>query len=125
LLAENGDFDGAIVFDREVHTSRSPKVALSDQGLLSTSSGDGVYRFWSLETGDMTMQLETFGLQGSGSFDFSPDFESFYYEDGGGIIRRMPVNVDEMIELATTSVTRSLTDAECREYLHVDRCDRG
>jgi WD40 repeat protein len=121
-LAEGSDLDAAIVFDREVHTSRSAKVVLTDDGVLATSSGDGVYRFWSLETGEMTMQLETFGLAGSGSFDFSPDFESFYYEDGGGVIRRMPVDVDEMIDLATSSTNRSLTDAECREYLHTDGC---
>lgn len=121
-LAEGADLADAIVFDREVHTSRAPKAVVTDDGVLGTSSGDGVYRFWSLETGDMTMQLEVTGILGNGVFDFSPDFEFFYYEDGGGVIRRMPVDVDAMTDLATASLTRALTDDECRQYLHTEGC---
>jgi len=122
-LAEGADVTGATVFDRDVHTSQAPKAVLTNDGVLATASGDGVYRFWSIETGEMTMQLETTGLTGSGRFDFSPDFDVFYYEDGGGIVRQMPMKVDDMIDLATSLATRSLTDAECREYLHTDGCE--
>jgi hypothetical protein len=58
-------------------------------------------------------------------FDFSPDFASFYYEDAGGIIRRMPMDVDEMVEAANLLISRPLTDGECREYLHIEACDEG
>jgi WD40 repeat protein len=124
-LADGATLGDATRFDREVHTSRSPRAILTDDGTLATGSGDGTYRFWDVETGEMTMQLETTGILGNGVFDFSPDFESFYYEDGGGIVRRMPMDVDEMIDLAGSLVTRSLTDAECREYLHLDACAEG
>jgi hypothetical protein len=68
------------------------------------------------------MELEVSGLLGSGMFDFSPDFDAFYYEDGKGIIRHMPVDVDEMIEVTTPSAGRPLTDAECRAYLPAETC---
>jgi hypothetical protein len=69
------------------------------------------------------MQLETTGVIGAGVFDFSPDFSSFYYEDGGGIIRQMPTDIDQLIETATSLIGRSLSDAECRDYLHLEACD--
>ena len=122
-LAEGKNLDNAVVFEREVHASQSPRAILTDDGILATGSGDGVYRLWDVATGETTMQVETAGVSGAGVFDFSPDFESFYYEDGGGIIRRMPMDVDEMIGLAESLITRSLTDAECREYLHTEDCD--
>ena len=122
-LAEGAAPGEATTFDREVHTSRAPRAVLTDDGVLATASGDGVYRFWNVETGELTMQLESTGILGNGVFDFSPDFESFYYEDGGGIVRRMPMDVDEMVETANSIITRQLTDAECREYLHTEDCD--
>ena len=124
-LAEGADPADATVFDREVHTARSPKAIVTGDGHLATSSGDGTYRFWDIESGEMTMQIEATGLIGTGRFEFSPDFASFYYEDGGGIIRQMPMDTDEMVELAESLITRSLTDAECREYLHQETCSEG
>lgn len=121
-LADGSTVGEATAFDREVHASRAPRAVVTDDGILATTGADGTYRFWSLESGEMTMELEVTGLLGSGMFDFSPDFRSFYYEDGGGIIRHMPVDTDEMIELATSSADRTLTDDECRTYLHTDGC---
>ena len=31
-------------------------------------------------------------------------------------------NLDELMELAKTRVTRTLTEEECQEYLHLDTC---
>lgn len=121
-LAEGSSIEQAIVFDREVHASRAPKAVITDDGIMATSGADGAYRFWDLDSGEMTMELEVTGLLGSGMFDFSPDFRSFYYEDEGGIIRHMPVETDEMIALATSVAGRTLTDEECRTYLHTDGC---
>jgi hypothetical protein len=45
-----------------------------------------------------------------------------YYEDGNSVIRRMPTEMNEMIDAATASVTRGFTDDECRRYLHTDGC---
>ena len=121
-LADGAPIEQAVMFDREVHASSAPRAIITDRGQLATSSAEGTYRFWDLDSAEMTMELRVTGLIGTGAFDFSPDFQSFYYEDGGGIIRHMPVDTDEMIELATSSVDRTLTDDECRTYLHTDGC---
>jgi class 3 adenylate cyclase/WD40 repeat protein/energy-coupling factor transporter ATP-binding protein EcfA2 len=124
-LTDGSTIDAAIVFEREVHSSRTLKVVVTGDGILGTSGSDGEYRIWRVGTGELIMSLEVTGLLGNGSFDFSPDFEFLYYEDGGGVIRRMPVDIDAMTDLATTSLTRSLTDDECRQYLHTDGCVDG
>jgi hypothetical protein len=124
-LAGGGDLDDAVVFERDVHTARAPRVIMTDDGILATGSGDGVYRFWDIETGEMTMQIEAADVDGAGVFDFSPDFRSFYYEDAGGIIRQMPTDITELVETASSLIARGLTDAECLEYLHVETCDAG
>jgi len=33
-----------------------------------------------------------------------------------------PEDVDELIDIARGRLTRSLTDAECQQYLHVESC---
>ena len=32
------------------------------------------------------------------------------------------LDIDDLLEIARREVTRSLTDEECRQYLHVERC---
>jgi hypothetical protein len=43
--------------------------------------------------------------------------------DGTVALHLLPI--DEVRELASTRVTRSLTDEECRQYLHVGKCPAG
>lgn len=95
---------------------------MTPAGLVATSGFDGFHRFWDLDTGELRFEIEVSGLLGTPAHAFSPDFATFYYEDGGGIIRAMPTDVDELIATATASVTRTLTDDECRRYLHIDGC---
>jgi hypothetical protein len=33
------------------------------------------------------------------------------------------LRLDDLVSIAEDGLTRVLTDAECRRYLHVDRCD--
>jgi WD40 repeat protein len=43
-------------------------------------------------------------------------------EDGIARMWKIYTSVDEMLAEATNRLTRSLTDAECKQYLHVDEC---
>ena len=54
--------------------------------------------------------------------DFSPDgtkLASTSWCDG---VRIWALDIDDLLEIARREVKRQLTDAECRQYLHVDRC---
>jgi hypothetical protein len=37
-------------------------------------------------------------------------------------VRVWALNIDDLLEIARQNVTRSLTDEECLNYLHMDRC---
>lgn len=113
----------SIVFNREVHTGNAPLAHVTDDRRVITSGFDGFYRFWDLESGDLLFEMEVENVRFHPTHDLSPDGAYFYYEDGNGIVRRMPTDVEEMIELATGSATRTLTDDECRRYLHTDGCE--
>jgi hypothetical protein len=39
-----------------------------------------------------------------------------------GIFRVWALDLDELIALAQSRVTRTLTDEECQQYLHLDAC---
>lgn len=119
-LASGSAVDGAIVFNREVHTGNVPPARVTDDGIIVTSSFDGFYRFWDLLTGELRFEMGIGNLLSYGVHDLSPDGEYFYYEDGNSVVRRMPTDIDEMIDLATASVTRGFTDDECRRYLHTN-----
>ena len=51
-----------------------------------------------------------------------PDGSYLLYNDGG-VLRRYPLDPDELIELAESRLTRGLTPEECRQYLSAGRCD--
>ena len=64
-------------------------------------------------------------LDGSGIslVEFTPDGEQLVAVDGqSGFMRFLVLSVDELVDIAESRVTRTLTEAECQEYLHMDSC---
>jgi len=53
---------------------------------------------------------------------FSPDGTKLATESADGTARVWALDLDDLMEIARDQVTRSLTDEECRQYLHLDRC---
>ena len=56
------------------------------------------------------------------TFQFSSDGKRLITNSFDGIIRVFILDVDELLALARSRVTRSLTDDECRQYLHTESC---
>jgi WD40 repeat protein len=56
---------------------------------------------------------------------FSPDGSKLASVSAGGTVRVWALDLDDLVEIASGQVTRTLTDDECRQYLHVDRCPQG
>jgi len=52
---------------------------------------------------------------------FSPDGSLLASVDGT-TVRVWALDIDVLLEIARQKVTRSLTDEECRQYLHVEAC---
>jgi WD40 repeat protein/transcriptional regulator with XRE-family HTH domain len=134
LLAA-GDQDGNIsLWDvasgEELHTLSGHaglvhRLAFNQDGSrLASASFDRLAKVWDVETGN-----ELFSLYGNTSnvfsVSFSPDGKRLATAGADGTIRTYTMQLDELIAHARARVTRTLTDDECRRFLHVEICPQG
>ena len=96
-------------------------VAFSPDGTLLATAGIDPPRLWDLATGQ---ELVTFpGHTGMvNGLAFSPDGSRLASSSNDGTTRVYAVDVDELVALAQSRLTRWFTPDECRQYLHMDAC---
>jgi WD40 repeat protein/DNA-binding SARP family transcriptional activator len=95
-----------------------------DGSRIATASVDGLVRLFDADTGVPQLSLRGSGCAVEG-VAFSPDgmkLASTSWCDG---VRVWALDIDDLLEIAQREAGRSLTDEECRQYLHVDRCPRA
>ena len=93
----------------------------SDGTSLATGHGDGMVRLWDSETGIQKLVLRGDGQRVTQVL-YSPDGSDLVSLDENGLVWVWPLDLDELIAIATDRLTRTLSDDECRQYLHVERC---
>jgi WD40 repeat protein len=54
----------------------------------------------------------------------SPDGAHAMSVGADGTVRVWALRLDDLVAIAEDGLTRTLTDAECRRYLHTDGCNR-
>ncbi|HUH08790.1 MAG TPA: PQQ-binding-like beta-propeller repeat protein, partial [Egibacteraceae bacterium] len=116
--------DDAIVMQRTVGPAGIPGIALTAEGVLATSAFDSPFiRLWNVHSGELLAELRT-ALDGSSppQLNFSPDGTYLLYPDAGNVLRKFPLDVDRLAELARSRVTRTLTVDECRRHLEAASC---
>jgi len=92
-----------------------------DGSRIALAGADGLVRLFDADTGAPQLNLRGSGCAVE-SVAFSPDgmkLASTSWCDG---VRIWALDVDDLLEIARREAGRSLTDAECRRYLHVDEC---
>jgi WD40 repeat protein len=104
------------------HTGTVSSVVFSPDGsMLATASNDETTKLWDATTG-----TELLTLLGHTNFvsdvAFSPDGTRLATASRDGTARVYLLNIDELIKLAKSRVTRSLTTEECQKYLHMETC---
>jgi hypothetical protein len=108
------------VFHHPAHASGTHSVAISNSGLIaSASSLDGI-RVWSPD-GSQVAYLAT-RQPDPPTFTFAPGTDTLYYEDDNGVVRRFPIDADEVIRLARSVLTRGFTNQECDLYFRDEEC---
>lgn len=88
-----------------------------DGRTIATGGDDGAVRLFDADDG--TRQLILRGHR-SGVFglSFSSDGTRLASASSDGVVRVWALDLDDLIGIARHEVTRSLTDEECRQYLH-------
>jgi WD40 repeat protein len=92
----------------------------SDGSLIATGAIDGTVRLFDAVLGQQRLILQ--GPVGIGRVAFSADGSLLASTSGDGTVRVWAREIDDLIAIARQNVTRSLTDEECRQYLHLDAC---
>ena len=131
-LLAMGNQDGVItVWDVEskdkLHTLSSHaglvlRLEFSKDGKRIASAGfDRLAKVWDVSTGEELASLfgntsNVFGVS------FSPDCNHLATAGADGTLRTYTLQLDDLIDLARSRVTRSLTDDECHIFLHKSAC---
>jgi hypothetical protein len=96
---------------------------VTSDGIAASAGFDGFYRVWDTETDEMLFEIREPAIVGQGAARFTWDGSQLAYEDARGNIRFTPLDTMEAIAQARATLTRSLTDDECQQYLHTDGCE--
>lgn len=107
----------SVVFAIESHTGPAVNPVVTDAGILATAGYDGHIRLWDIHKkallADFTASLAPAQLP---CLRFSQSEQALHYVEASTIIRRFPIDIVELMTIAETSVTRSLTDGELRRH---------
>jgi WD40 repeat protein len=119
---------GELKFRVQAHSACITPLVFSPDGTrIATTSSDRTTRIWDMTNGKELLTLPMGGLLGPTNLAFSPDgkilLASVDYSNAGDFDTRIfLLDSQDLVALAKTRVTRTLTPEECQKYLHVEQC---
>ena len=101
--------------------SRAGAIAFGQDGSVVTGHADGTVRLWNAHTGVQLLRLDA-STRLIRALQLSADGSRLLVVDDNGLARVMALDIDDLILIAKDRLTRTLTEAECRQFLHSERC---
>ena len=95
-----------------------------DGSRVAVPHTDGTVRLFDAHTGAQRLVLPGFGCEVA-RVAFSPDGRKLATASPCGGVRVWALDIGDLLEIARREVPRTLTNEECRRYLHVDRCPQA
>jgi WD40 repeat protein len=97
-------------------------VAFNPEATVLVSVGwDGIAELWDMETGLALLTL-TDGTTPLLAVDVSPDGRYVAVAGSDGTISVYALEVEELMKLARSRLSRGFTKVECQHYLHLPDC---
>jgi WD40 repeat protein len=87
---------------------------------VATVSPDGTAKVWDAHTGKELLTL--YAPASLTGVAFSPNGSQLAVGSSDGTTRIYLLHIEDLIALAKSRLTRTLTSEECQQYLHVDAC---
>jgi WD40 repeat protein/DNA-binding SARP family transcriptional activator len=94
------------------------RLVFGPDGSIATAGDDGAVRFWDAASGAELGSLRSPAPVTQVAFDATGD--RLVSVDDSGVARVWTLDLDELLSIAESRLTRDLTEAECRRYLHTD-----
>ena len=113
---------GKLVRKITAHSAAVARVVFNADGTrLASASFDKLAKVWDVQTGQelATLYGNTKNFQG---VTFKPDGKRVATGGGDGMVRIFVQSLAELESLAKVRLTRTLTTAECQQYLHAAQC---
>jgi WD40 repeat protein/DNA-binding SARP family transcriptional activator len=91
----------------------------SDGNQLAVAHSDGM-GIWNAHTGELLERLPHPGSVFAA--EYSPDGKRILTAGGDGLARLFYLDMDDLLSVVRTRLTRDLTPDECQKYMHMDTC---